>query len=305
MIVFEPTWGCISGATTSRKISLSSFSPRTNLYNYIRVMTFPVNLKDKSMSFRGVEVEQTYERLVKELSSCSMEEVPTMARCQELYADIEADPMRPSISAACIAKLALECISPENLQFALNAEQSARQRADDCAPKQEVTISKQKCDRSLHARLITSIQSESLKAQCDAAEIFRHCLLPNIHRLLASNHSRMLAEAETIVHEEFASKQEASKSKKRCGLPQTSVAIMKEWVEKHFNHPYPSDEEKLMLADAGNIEFRQVENWMVNYRGRVWKRDIKEVFLKSECGDTEQLCELQSMIRKPCDEQEI
>ncbi|KAF2592479.1 hypothetical protein F2Q70_00045478 [Brassica cretica] len=69
------------------------------------------------------------------------------------------------------------------------------------------------------------------------------------------------------------------------GLPETSVAILRAWLFHHFQHPYPSDAEKLMLASQTGLSKNQVSNWFINARVRLWKPMIEEMY-REEFGDS-------------------
>ncbi|CAN8240017.1 unnamed protein product [Cochlearia groenlandica] len=77
------------------------------------------------------------------------------------------------------------------------------------------------------------------------------------------------------------------------GLPETSVAILRAWLFQHFLHPYPNDEEKLMLASQTSLSKNQVSNWFINARVRLWKPMIEEMY-KQEFGDSSD----ESMLRE-------
>ena len=51
-------------------------------------------------------------------------------------------------------------------------------------------------------------------------------------------------------------------------LNSRAVAIMTDWYERHIDSPYPSDEEKMMLAERGNLTLSQVKAWFANKRNR-------------------------------------
>ena len=51
-------------------------------------------------------------------------------------------------------------------------------------------------------------------------------------------------------------------------LNQTAINIMTEWFESHLNHPYPTQEEKELMAEKGGITLAQVVSWFNNKRNR-------------------------------------
>ncbi|TYH00437.1 hypothetical protein ES288_A10G276400v1 [Gossypium darwinii] len=61
------------------------------------------------------------------------------------------------------------------------------------------------------------------------------------------------------------------------GLPDHAVAVLKTWLFEHFLHPYPSDTEKLMLAQQTGLSRTQVSNWFINARVRLWKPMVEEI----------------------------
>ncbi|KAI0511301.1 hypothetical protein KFK09_011926 [Dendrobium nobile] len=62
------------------------------------------------------------------------------------------------------------------------------------------------------------------------------------------------------------------------GLPEDSVAVLRAWLFNHFLHPYPSDNEKLLLASQTGLKRNQISNWFINARVRLWKPMIEEMY---------------------------
>jgi hypothetical protein len=54
--------------------------------------------------------------------------------------------------------------------------------------------------------------------------------------------------------------------KKRRTLPKKATEGLCNWFFEHINDPYPSEEEKSMLAAAGGLTITQVNNWFGNKR---------------------------------------
>ncbi|OAD71272.1 Homeodomain-like DNA binding domain-containing transcription factor, partial [Phycomyces blakesleeanus NRRL 1555(-)] len=56
--------------------------------------------------------------------------------------------------------------------------------------------------------------------------------------------------------------------KRRGNLPKNIIAILKQWLTDHCNHPYPTEEEKVELRTRTNLTLNQISNWFINARRR-------------------------------------
>ncbi len=63
----------------------------------------------------------------------------------------------------------------------------------------------------------------------------------------------------------------AAAKRKRDNFSSFAVAIMTKWTEQHIQNPYPNPEEKIELARLAGLSYKQVCDWFINYRNRVWK----------------------------------
>ncbi|KAG8185754.1 hypothetical protein JTE90_000737 [Oedothorax gibbosus] len=63
--------------------------------------------------------------------------------------------------------------------------------------------------------------------------------------------------------------QNVPKRATRCCLPKQATEILKAWLLKNFIDPYPSEEEKLKLAEETKLKLEQVNNWLINARRRL------------------------------------
>eukprot|EP00899_Mesostigma_viride_P004656 jgi/Mesvir1/14191/Mv09648-RA.1 len=61
-------------------------------------------------------------------------------------------------------------------------------------------------------------------------------------------------------------------------LPPEATEIMRGWLIKHFLHPYPTQQEKKELAAQSNVTIKQVSDWFVNARARIWKPTVEELY---------------------------
>ena len=60
-----------------------------------------------------------------------------------------------------------------------------------------------------------------------------------------------------------------SKKSRRSILPKHATNTMKAWLFQHIAHPYPSEEEKRILAHQTDLSLLQVNNWFINARRRI------------------------------------
>ena len=58
--------------------------------------------------------------------------------------------------------------------------------------------------------------------------------------------------------------QVARPQRRRGKLPKPTTDFLKDWLHRHSDHPYPSEEEKKQLCNATGLSMSQVSNWMIN-----------------------------------------
>ncbi|XP_019709942.1 homeotic protein knotted-1 isoform X2 [Elaeis guineensis] len=66
-------------------------------------------------------------------------------------------------------------------------------------------------------------------------------------------------------------RQELSKKKKKGKLPKEARQKLLSWWELHYKWPYPSETEKVALAESTGLDQKQINNWFINQRKRHWK----------------------------------
>nr|AEO14149.1 KNAT1 protein [Eschscholzia californica subsp. californica] len=66
-------------------------------------------------------------------------------------------------------------------------------------------------------------------------------------------------------------KKELSKKKKKGKLPKDARQKLLNWWELHYKWPYPSETEKVALAESTGLDQKQINNWFINQRKRHWK----------------------------------
>eukprot|EP00127_Corallochytrium_limacisporum_P003747 Clim_evm79s152 gene=Clim_evmTU79s152 len=65
--------------------------------------------------------------------------------------------------------------------------------------------------------------------------------------------------------------QRKPRKKHRVNYRKSAVALLKSWLFNHMEHPYPTDEEKLQLAEQTNLTVYQIGDWFINARRRILK----------------------------------
>ncbi|KAF9982855.1 hypothetical protein BGZ65_002432 [Modicella reniformis] len=57
--------------------------------------------------------------------------------------------------------------------------------------------------------------------------------------------------------------------KRRGNLPKSVTSVLKSWLVQNAIHPYPSESEKMRLAEATQLSMNQISNWFINARRRI------------------------------------
>eukprot|EP00210_Caulerpa_lentillifera_P004418 g4215.t1 len=53
--------------------------------------------------------------------------------------------------------------------------------------------------------------------------------------------------------------------------------VLQEWMLQHFDKPYPSGDDKKLLADITGMSQVQVSNWFINCRVRTWRPMVEQL----------------------------
>jgi len=62
-------------------------------------------------------------------------------------------------------------------------------------------------------------------------------------------------------------------TKKRQNFPREVTQVLMDWLITHFDHPYPSEQEKEMLGQKLGLKVSQISGWFINARRRKLKKD--------------------------------
>ncbi|KAK8529414.1 hypothetical protein V6N12_060196 [Hibiscus sabdariffa] len=66
-------------------------------------------------------------------------------------------------------------------------------------------------------------------------------------------------------------KLEFSKKKKKGKLPREARQTLLQWWNVHYKWPYPTEADKIALAESTGLDQKQINNWFINQRKRHWK----------------------------------
>lgn len=66
-------------------------------------------------------------------------------------------------------------------------------------------------------------------------------------------------------------RQEFMKKRKKGKLPKEARQQLLDWRTRHYKWPYPSESQKLALAESTGLDPKQINNWFINQRKRHWK----------------------------------
>lgn len=104
----------------------------------------------------------------------------------------------------------------------------------------------------------------------DPSSIHKQELLQKQNRDLDSNYSSInSSDQRTARSKNDRSLKPAPTYRK---LPRSASKILNQWITDHMGDPYPTQEEKVLLASRTRLSLRQITNWFVNHRGRKLKK---------------------------------
>ncbi|KAL7241052.1 hypothetical protein ACSBR2_006637 [Camellia fascicularis] len=81
-------------------------------------------------------------------------------------------------------------------------------------------------------------------------------------------------------------KLEFSKKKKKGKLPKEARQMLLQWWNLHYKWPYPTEADKILLAESTGLDQKQINNWFINQRKRHWKpsEDMQFAFMDNLSG---------------------
>lgn len=77
---------------------------------------------------------------------------------------------------------------------------------------------------------------------------------------------------DALLRENKDVKKDKKKHKRKRGhFPKATTDLLKQWLFEHQDHPYPTEEQKSVLADDTGLTVKQINYWFTNSRRRFLK----------------------------------
>ena len=68
----------------------------------------------------------------------------------------------------------------------------------------------------------------------------------------------------------------AATPRTRSNFPAEVTQVLRDWLDAHWSDPYPSPDEKAMLARQTGLTLEQISHWYINNRMRQWRKRVRE-----------------------------
>ncbi|XP_076887648.1 homeobox protein knotted-1-like 6 [Bidens hawaiensis] len=105
-----------------------------------------------------------------------------------------------------------------------------------------------------------------------------------------ANENRALKEKLLRKYSKYISslKHEFSNKKKKGKLPKEARQLLLEWWNIHYRWPYPTEADKIALAESTGLDQKQINNWFINQRKRHWKpsENMQFAVMDNLCGSS-------------------
>ncbi|KAL4566607.1 hypothetical protein LXL04_030727 [Taraxacum kok-saghyz] len=109
-----------------------------------------------------------------------------------------------------------------------------------------------------------------------------------VHKSNWTNEDRALKEKLLRKYSKYISslKHEFSNKKKKGKLPKEARQVLLDWWNVHYRWPYPTEADKIALAESTGLDQKQINNWFINQRKRHWKpsENMQFAVMDSLCG---------------------
>jgi len=125
------------------------------------------------------------------------------------------------------------------------------------------------------APLLQRIQQGGLMHSATSQDMTQRTFSDSVKKRLIEDIDQNLNNTCTTTH---TRKDGTRKRSRGLNLPRKAVKHLKGWVYDHFDNPYPSENEKAVLAEKLGLNHVQVNTWFINARMRLWKPVMEKLF---------------------------
>ncbi|KAI7859179.1 hypothetical protein BDC45DRAFT_497065 [Circinella umbellata] len=91
------------------------------------------------------------------------------------------------------------------------------------------------------------------------------------------------------------------KKRRRGNLPKEVTEFLKGWLVDHKKHPYPSEKEKIQLANRTGLTVNQISNWFINARRRILQPMLESESLNAQLMAYSEMASLEQKKRRQLD----
>ena len=92
-----------------------------------------------------------------------------------------------------------------------------------------------------------------------------------------------------------------TKKRRRGNLPKEVTEFLKGWLVDHKKHPYPSEKEKIQLANRTGLTVNQINNWFINARRRILQPMLESESLNAQLMAYSEMASLEQKKRRQLD----
>ncbi|KAI9270774.1 Homeodomain-like protein [Phascolomyces articulosus] len=94
---------------------------------------------------------------------------------------------------------------------------------------------------------------------------------------------------------------DATKKRRRGNLPKEVTEFLKGWLVDHKKHPYPSEKEKIQLANRTGLTVNQISNWFINARRRILQPMLESESLNAQLMAYSEMASIEQKKRRQLD----
>lgn len=119
-------------------------------------------------------------------------------------------------------------------------------------------------------------QTSSMSPVRKSRHVSREVMAPTLARLDVLGASSAAAAAVPAAYASTPQDQKqcrAPKAIRRRNHRQDQLSALRRWFYEHASDPYPTPEEKMVLASEVGMEVKQIEHWFTNHRKRHWAKE--------------------------------